>query len=160
MLRDHHIDRFDLDDQESVWPVLSRDRAAPERVAEAVDDLPEFQSAPACPDVPSVVGGLLFGVYAALIGALALATAGSAESWFMLAIAAFFVIAFFTVPSFFFAVEPRRGERPPMDRFLEEGVMTYTGRCSGSAALVQMLIVPVSLAAGVLIIALEAAIIF
>ena len=84
------------------------------------------------------------------ISALAVATLGSAESIFVIVIAALFVVAFFTVPRIFFAVERDSGVRASFDDFLNKGMNTLTGHNSGKAALVQMLIVPIMLTLGVL----------
>ena len=137
-----------------VWPVLNREGPSAEPVPAIVDESLAFRAAPATPDVPAALGMLLFGSYLALVGALALATAGPGESRFILVIAALFVVAFFTVARFIFAVEPQAGRRPAIEQFLARGLDTYTGHCSGGAAIVQMFIVPVLLTLGMLAIAL------
>jgi len=139
---------------ESVWPVLTREGPSAEPVPAIVGESLAFRAAPATPDVPAAIGMLLFGSYLALVGALALATAGPGESKFMLVIAALFVVAFFTVARLIFAVEPKAGSHPAMEQFLARGIETYTGHCSGGAAIVQMFIVPVLLTLGMLAIAL------
>lgn len=108
------------------------------------------RAAPAVPDVPASVGGMLAASYAALIGALFVATAGSASSIFAIAIAALFVAIFFTVPRIFFAVEPMIEKRPEFGKFLQLGMETQTGHSGGPAALVQMFVVPVFLTLAVL----------
>jgi len=108
-----------------------------------------YYAAPSTPDLPAAVGGLIATSYVSLIGALALATTGSALSTFAIIIAAFFIVVFFTVPRIFLGVEPKSGGRPRLDQFFREGMVTLTGHSSGPAALVQMLIVPVSLTLGV-----------
>jgi hypothetical protein len=118
-----------------------------------------FRPAAALPDVPGAVGALLFTSYLALIGALAVATTGPGESRLSIVIGALFVLAFFTVPRLFLAQEPMNSRRVTMDQFLAQGVETYTGHCSGSAALVQMFLVPVLLTLGVLSIAIIVAVI-
>lgn len=118
-------------------------------VQTALVDINPVMSAPSTPDVPGSVGGLIAASYFALLGALFFATAGSGHSIFMIAIAFFFATVFFTVPRIFLGVEPPTA-RPSMMRFMDEGLHTYTGHCSGSAALVQMLIVPLALTVGVL----------
>jgi hypothetical protein len=115
---------------------------------------------PAAPDVPAAVGKIIVGVYVGLLAAFALATAGSGHSIFMIVIAAIFLAAFFTVPYVFLGVEPKSGRRPLLGRFLEDGMDTLTGHSSGSAALVQMLIVPVFLTLGVIAMGIAAAFIF
>lgn len=113
-------------------------------------NLEPTRSAPAAPDVPSSVGGMIAASYATLIGALFVATAGSASSIFAITIAATFVAIFFTVPRIFFAVEPMTEKRPAFGVLLKCGMDTLTAHCSGPAALVQMLVVPVFLTFAVL----------
>lgn len=139
--------------EESVWPILNRDVMCPVPVLSVIDEAPVFRSAPAAPDVPAAVGVLLFASYLALIGALALATAGPGQSRFMLVIAGLFVVVFFTVPRLILAQEPSSDCRVTIERFLADGMETYTGHCSGRAALVQMLVVPVMLTFGAALIA-------
>ena len=117
-------------------------------------------AAPAAPDVPAALGGLIAASYVTLLGALAVATTGSPVSIFAIAIAAFFVAIFFAVPRIFFGVEPRPGRRPTLDRFIRDGMDTLTGHSSGPAAMVQMLVVPVSLTLGVLAMGMIVAIYF
>lgn len=116
----------------------------------AVSDEEPFRAAPAAPDVPGAVGGMIAGSFTALIGALFIATAESASSIFAIVIAALFVAIFFTVPRIFFAVEPTITPRPGLSQFLDHGMATLTGHSSGPAALVQMLVVPVFLTLAVL----------
>ena len=106
------------------WPVLNRDRPDCAPVPAIVDESLVFRAAPATPDVPASVGQLLFGCYLALVGALALATAGPGQSKFMLVIAALFVAALFAVARSIFAHGPRDGRRPGMERFLARGIDT------------------------------------
>ncbi len=115
-------------------------------------------STPAAPDLPAAVGVLIVASYVALIGAFFVAMAGSAESVFAITISALFLVAFFTVPRLFLAVEPKAGRRPSFDRFMREGLDTLTGRNTGAAVLVQMLLVPVSLTFAVLVMGIAAAI--
>jgi hypothetical protein len=132
--------------------------ALPLDVQAALADINPVMGALSTPDVPGSVGGLVAASYFALLGALFFATAGSGYSIFMIVIAVFFATVFFTVPRLFLAVEPS-SKRPTLMRFMEQGLGTYTGHCSGSAALVQMLIVPVALTFGVLAMGITAAII-
>jgi hypothetical protein len=101
----------------------------------------------------------LFTSYLALIGALAVATTGPGESRLSIVIAALFVVAFFTVPRLLLTQEPKDSGRVAMDQFLAQGIYTYTGHCTGSAALVQMFMVPVLLTLGVLSIAIIVAVV-
>jgi hypothetical protein len=113
-------------------------------------DVVPTRAAPAAPDVPASVGGMIAASYVGLIVALFVATAGSLSSIFAIAIAALFVAIFFTVPRIFFAVEPITEQRPGLGKFLKRGMAISTGHSSGTAALVQMLIVPVFLTIAVL----------
>lgn len=159
MLRNHNfVESSNVDDSVSVWPVFNR---LPEPTSvvslEISPALLPTLGAPAMPDVPSSLGILMFSIYIGLIGALALATSGPGMSRFMLVIASLFVVAFFTVPRFMFAQEPKIGTTPTMEHFLASGLNTYTGHCSGGAAMVQMFVVPVALTLGVLAMGLEIA---
>jgi hypothetical protein len=140
----------------AVWPVTTRltPPPAPEIEPVAAED---FLPTPAAPDVPAAAAGLLAASYAVLIGAFALVTAASARSIFAIAICAFFVVMFFAVPRIFLAVEPEQGRRVSFGRFLRVGMETLTGHSTGTAALVQMMIVPVMLTGGVLLIGLAKA---
>lgn len=109
-----------------------------------------YYAAPAAPEIPSAVGGLIAASYLTLIGALAIATTRSPLSIFAIVIAAFFVAMFFAVPRIFFGIEPKMGRRPAMAQFMHEGLATHTGHSSGRATLVQMLVVPVCLTIGVM----------
>jgi hypothetical protein len=138
---------------EPVWPVLTRRAELAVVVPTAAGDTPPFRAAPAVPDVPAAAGVMLFMVYMALIGSLALATAGPGQSGFVLVIAALFVVAFFAVPRFILGQEPQDRRRVTVDEFLGRGLDTFTGHCTGGAALVQMFVVPVLLTLGMLLIA-------
>ena len=141
---------YDSMDVAAVWPSSAQIAPLPVWEIERVSERQEFRATPAAPDVPVAVGGLIAASYAGLIAALAVATAASTESIFVLVIAALFVIVFFTVPRIFFAVERDSGVRASLDDFLRNGMNTFTGHNSGRAALVQMLIVPILLTLAVL----------
>jgi len=150
-----HEQIFDRDsytkvDVAAVWPVDGQVAPAPVPETEAAQPYIHVAPTPSCADVPASVGGMIVMSYAALIGAFAVATIGSAHSWYMITISALFIVAFFTVPRIFLGMEPKQGARPDFDRFMAEGMETLTGHSSGTAALVQMLIVPVSLTLGIL----------
>lgn len=142
----------------AVWPAGTL--LAPFPIPDIVErpSVEAFRPTPAADDVPAGVGGLLVAAYCALLAALAFTAVASRESAFAVAIAALFLVAFFTVPRIFFKVEPARGKRPSLDRFMHDGMETLTGHSSGGAALVQMLIVPVSLTLGILAMSVAAAI--
>ena len=140
---------YDSMDVAAVWPTSASVAPFPIPEMEPISQRHEFQATPAAPEIPAAVGGLIAASYAALIAALAVATVSSAESIFVIVIAALFVVAFFTVPRIFFAVERDSGARSSLDDFLRNGINTFTGHNSGKAALVQMLVVPVMLTLGV-----------
>ena len=141
---------YDSMDVAAVWPTSASVAPFPVPELEPISNRQEFRATAAAPDVPAAVGGMIAASYAGLIVALAVATVGSAESLFVIVIAALFVTTFFTVPRIFFAVERDSGARASFDDFLRKGMTTFTGHNSGKAALVQMLIVPVLLTLGVL----------
>lgn len=143
----HECDSIDI---AAVWPATAQIAPLPLPEIARVEEFRPAHPAPAAPDIPAAVGGLIAASYAGLIVALAIATAGSARSISAILIAAFFVVMFFAVPRIFFAVEPDAAPRARLDTFMREGIMTLTGPSSGGAALVQMLIVPVSLTLAVL----------
>ena len=143
----HGYDSMDL---AAVWPNSASVAPFPIPEIEPVSPPPQFRPTPAAPEVPAAVGRLIAGSYAGLITALAVATAASAESIFVIVIVGLFVIAFFSVPRVFFAVERDSGVRASLDGFLRHGMHTFTGHNSGKAALVQMLIVPIMLTLAVL----------
>ena len=142
-------DSYTKVDVAAVWPVGGQIAPLPVLEQEQVQDI-HVAPTPSCADVPASVGGLIVASYAGLIAAFAVATVGSAHSWYMITISALFVVAFFTVPRIILGIEPKQAARPDFDRFMAEGMETLTGHCSGSAALIQMLIVPVSLTLGIL----------
>ena len=152
MRREQFIARqnYDAIDVAAVWPTSAQLAPFPIPEMELISGRQEFRATPAAPDVPAAVGVMIAASYAGLIVALAVATVGSAESIFVIVIAALFVVAFFTVPRIFFAVERDSGVRMSFDAFLRNGMDTFTGHNSGKAALIQMLIVPVLLTLAVL----------
>jgi hypothetical protein len=144
-------------DVAAVWPASAR--VAPPPLPELEESrTSDFAPTPAAPDVPAAVGGLIVASYFALIGAFTVATIGSAQSIFAIAIVLVFAISFFTVPRIFFAIEPPAGRRPSFQAFLHQGMETLTGHCRGRDALIQMLIVPVLLMFGALAMGVSAAI--
>ena len=147
----------------AVWPVSPM--IAPLPITELSEPLhPEPRSVepqrptPAAPDGPGGVGVMIVLCYGGLVAALAAASIASRESAFAIAIAALFLVAFFTVPRLFFGIEPARGRRQSLDGFLDKGMETMTGHSTGAAALVQMLIVPVMLTLGIAAMGVAAAI--
>jgi len=139
--------RVDGIDVAAVWPVSAQ--VAPVPIPEVEGPAEAFRPTPAAPDVPAGVGAMIFVSYAMVIVALFFAAAGTAYSVFMITISALFVIMFFAVPRLFLKVEPRDRPRTSFDNFMYRGIQTMTGHSTGSAALIQMMIVPVFLAIGI-----------
>jgi hypothetical protein len=136
-------------DVAAVWPAA----------AQAVQPTAAFEATPAAPDVPASVGMMIAGSYVLLVGTFALGMIASAYSIYMISVAFVCLAAYFTVPYFFFRQERGSVRRPSLDRFLRQGMDTFTGHCTGSAALVQMMIVPVLLTLGAAGMGIAAAII-
>jgi hypothetical protein len=103
----------------------------------------------AAPDMPKAAGILMILAYAMLMGAFVVTIHG-ARADFAITIAVFYVAMFFGVPAVFLGMERDRTRRPDLIQFLDRGIDTATGHISGAGALVQMLLVPVLLAFGVL----------
>lgn len=137
----------------AAWPsTLEGLMLAEPEAAEAVAQA-ELQTGPtpAAPDIAPGVGGLIVAAYVSLVLVLFTFFTGSLTAMFMVTIAAGFVAIFFAVPRIFLAIEPKVGRRPSLPEFFEKGINTFTGHCGGREALLQMLIVPVLLASGLLI---------
>ena len=107
------------------------------------------QPASGAPDMPKAAGVLMLLAYGALMGAFSVTIHG-ARADFAMVIGAFYLTMFFAIPAVFFRIESERKRRPDLVQFLDRGIETATGHISGGGALVQMLIVPVLLAFGVL----------
>lgn len=103
----------------------------------------------AVPDMPAAAGAMMIAAYAALMLAFVVTIHG-ARAEFAILIAAFYVAMFFGIPAMFLGIEADPARRPDLTEFLARGMDTATGRISGEGALVQMLIVPVLLALGIL----------
>ena len=101
-------------------------------------------------EIPAAVGLMIVALYLLIIALFALTIATAGEAPFMIAIDVVFMAAFFTVPMILLKLEGDPARRPTFDRFMREGVQTYTGHVSGGGALTQMLIVPLLLAFAVL----------
>ena len=110
----------------------------------------------AVPDVPASVGVALIGAYVSIVALFALTIATAGEAPLMIGIDVAFLAAFFTVPALFLKFEGDPAKRPSFLKFLDQGMQTYTGHVSGGGALVQMFVVPVLLAFGVLCIGITA----
>ncbi len=107
------------------------------------------QPAPAAPDMPKAAGVLMIVAYTALMLAFVVTIHG-ARADFAIFIGVFYLAMFFAIPALFLRIERDAGRRPDLLEFLDRGLQTATGRISGGAALVQMLIVPVLLVFAVL----------
>ena len=151
-------DAYGKVDVGAVWPVTTQVALLPVLDKAHAVRQPQ-QATPAVPDVPAAVGKLIIISYVALLGAFALATVASAHSIYTTVICAIFLIAYFTVPWLFFKQDQSMGVRPTMESFMQDGMETLTGHCTGRAALVQMMIVPVFLTIGVAAMGIAAAII-
>ena len=136
----------------AVWPSFQEVLLAREAtdIAEALAEPEQVGPATAAPDVPAAVGGLVMGSYMALLAVFFAFFAGSPVALFSITICALFVAVFFAVPRIFFAIEADPSRRPSFSHFWHDGIHTLTGRTSGKDALIQMLIVPVFLAFGLL----------
>lgn len=117
-------------------------------VVEAPSD--RAQPEAAVPDVPAAVGLMMVGVYVLIVVLFALTIASAGAGPFMIGVDLMFLAAFFTVPVLILKQERDPAKRPGMPRFLSQGMQTYTGHVTGAGALIQMFIVPVLLAFGVL----------
>ena len=117
---------------------------------------PNPQPEKGVPDVPASVGMMLIGAYAMIVVLFALTIANAGAGPFMIGVDIVFLAAFFSVPYLFFKTEGDPANRPSFLRFLDQGMQTYTGPVSGAGALVQMFVVPVLLAFGVLCIGITA----
>ena len=95
-LKDH--DSYAKVDVAAVWPASAQVAPLPlPEIAEA-PAAAEFTPTPAAPELAGGVGGMIVAAYVALLTAFIFATVGSAESIFMVVIAAFFMFMFFMVP--------------------------------------------------------------
>jgi hypothetical protein len=135
--------RHELISKDAPYDIV--DFAKVQALPDAAESKQPFRSASAAPDVPVFVGKMLVTAYVALLATFALTLAHSREALFALAICAVFLAMYLSIPRIFLSVEPRQRARPSLDRFLREGLQTYTGHCSGGEAMTQMLLVPVLL---------------
>jgi hypothetical protein len=133
----------------AAWPNIAAEAAvAPAPAANDAEAAAPFVPTPAMADVPSAVGGLVAGIYGALILVFFALFANSPLATFSIVVCAFFVAIFFAVPRIFLAVEADRTRKPTLGRFLHTGLATLTGGTGGADALLQMLIVPVLVTLG------------
>ena len=104
-----------------------------------------FRSVPVMPDVVGA-GRLIVASYIAMVIVFAVGFGGPRDVNFALTIVGLFVVVYFTLPRILLGVAPETIGRPSLEQFISDGMMTYTGRTGGKAALVQILIVPICLA--------------
>jgi hypothetical protein len=143
----------------AAWPTSPQLAPLPAQEIEPAPAAEPMSPTPSAPDVPAAVGGMIAASYVMLVGTFALATVASAYSVYMITISFVCLAAYFTVPWLFLRQEPKSGRRPSLDRFMRDGMDTFTGHSSGGAALVQMMIVPVLLTLGAAGMGIAAAII-
>ncbi len=137
-----NVDELDV---AAVWPNAA---AIPEMLVAAGHNRPA--PAPSTPDVPASAGALIVISYVTLLTALAGATVAPGPSLFAIGICAVFAFMFFGVPAAFLKLEEPMSARVSHSAFMKRGMQTLTGHCSGGAALVQILLVPVAQTFGVL----------
>ena len=146
----------------AAWPstmeglVLAEPASSPAAVV-PVETAPAERTA-AAPDVPAGVGGLIVAAYAGMILMFFAFFTGSLLATMVVTISAGFVVTFFTIPRIFFGMEPGGKPPPSLNMFMDKGLATLSGHCSGRDALVQMLLVPVLLTLGLLAMGIAGAI--
>ena len=99
----------------------------------------------AAPDVPAAVGLMILGVYALIMAAFLVLFARDTEAGLMVAISGAYFTVYLAVPAIFFRAEGRSGDIN-LQRFLKDGLETWTGHVGGHEAIVQILLIPVALA--------------
>jgi len=99
----------------------------------------------AAPDVPGSVGLMILGVYALIMAAFLVLFARDTEAGLMVAISGVYFTVYLAVPAIFFRTEGRSGDID-LQRFLKDGLDTWTGHVGGHEAIVQILLIPVALA--------------
>lgn len=159
MLRETNFTFEGADEYQPIWPGFTRESVEQAPLPAVYDEALALRSEPAIADVPPGVGYLLCAAYLGLMAALAFATVAPGPSALAIVVALFFVGMFFAVPRIMLDQEGVKKDCTTLERFLAAGMMTYTGHSTGGAALVQMLIVPVTLTAGVLAMAVIIALI-
>lgn len=105
----------------------------------------------AAPDVPREVGYMILAAYAAIMTAFLVLFTRSADSTFMVVISTLYATIFFAVPVIFLKTE-NRPNRLSLQSFLTDGIDTWTGHVDGSAAVAQILSIPVTIALAVTVI--------
>jgi hypothetical protein len=134
----------------AVWP-SAEESLVISKAAEAGTE-PVSHFSPAAPDVPAVVGLFMAGAYASMLAVLFALFARSPLALYSITIVAGYVAIYIAIPRLFFAIEPKTARRPTLARFMREGIATSSGWSGGADALIQMLVVPVLVCAGLLVI--------
>ncbi len=99
------------------------------------------------PDLPPAVGFMLVGAFAWIIGVYLITFWSDLQAVEMVVVDAVYASVYLGVPWLILRLEPKDGPNPTFAQFLERGLDTCTGRLSGREALVQILTVPIALAA-------------
>lgn len=125
----------------------SFDLVDPARAATAVAHARTISgTTPAVPDVPAALGVISILLYSMIVGFFALTIANKGFGLFIIGIDIAFLAAFFSVPALFLKFEGDTSRRPSLDRFLSQGMQTYTGPVTAKGAMAQMFVVPALLA--------------
>ena len=100
----------------------------------------------ACDDrtfgLPWALHAGFFGLFLAYLGVMAIGLPHP-EMAIPMAIFVFFTIAFYVVPMLWAVMAPANASRAMrMSELLSRGIAVHTGRCSGGAAIAQVLILP------------------
>lgn len=94
-------------------------------------------------ELPTVLYGATVALYLGFVATLAIAFSNP-ELNVLVAVFALIIVAGFGVPAIWARMKPENSQHAASwSRFNAEGIMTLTGRCSASAAAVQVLILPV-----------------
>lgn len=112
----------------------------------------------AVPDVPVSAGVMIAGSYGLIMAGFFLGFAHGRDAVMMVVISALYATIYLTVPAIMLHAEGR-GSRPNMQRFLRDGLNTWTGHASGRAALIQIMLIPLAIALAVFAIGIVAAVI-
>ncbi len=125
-------------------PAAAFDTAA-RAPAPANDDHPHLPERIA-PDLPPVVGFMLVGAFAWIIGAYLITFWGDLQTIAMVVVDLVYVAVYLGVPWLILKLEPKTGPNPTLAQFMQRGLPTFTGHLTGAEALIQILTIPVALA--------------
>lgn len=98
---------------------------------------PPVMGEAAAPDLAPRIGWMVLAAYGAILAA------------FIVAISGVYMAMFFAVPFAFLRNEPQGCSRPSYAHFLKTGPDTWTGRLTGPEAVIQILTIPVMIAAAI-----------